>query len=69
MKAGFPPPDHPLFLLLTEPRRMAYRAIEALWCRLVDAGGALSARTYRDGEPVGSTWATNSARGTKVAGR
>ena len=52
VKAGFLPPDHPLFLLLTEPRRMAYRAIEALWCRLVDVGGALSARTYRDGEPV-----------------
>ena len=52
VKAHFLPPDHPLFLLLTEPRRMAYQALEALWCRLVDVGGALSARSYRAAEPV-----------------
>ena len=52
VKAGFMPPDHPLFLLLTEPRRMAYQAMEAIWCRLVDVGEALSARTYGSGEPV-----------------
>jgi predicted acetyltransferase len=52
VKASFLPPDHPLFLLLTEPRRMGYRAMEALWCRLVDVEGALSARSYGAGEPV-----------------
>jgi predicted acetyltransferase len=52
VKANFLPPDHPLFLLLTEPRRMEYVAGEALWCRLVDVGPALSARGYGAGEPV-----------------
>lgn len=52
VKAHFLPPDHPLFLLLTEPRRMAFQALEALWCRLVDVGAALSARSYRAAEPV-----------------
>jgi predicted acetyltransferase len=52
IRAFFLPPDHPLFLLLTEPRRMAYRAGEAVWCRLVDVGEALAARGYGAGEPV-----------------
>jgi predicted acetyltransferase len=52
VKGYFIPPDHPLFLLLTEPRRMEYIAGEALWCRLVDVGAALSARAYGAGEPV-----------------
>jgi len=52
VRASWVPPDHPLFLLLTEPRRMAYTAGEALWCRLVDVGAALSARGYGAGEPV-----------------
>jgi predicted acetyltransferase len=46
IRADFLPPDHPLFLLLTEPRRMAYTAGEALWARLIDVGAALSARSY-----------------------
>jgi predicted acetyltransferase len=40
------PPDHPLFFLLAEPRRMRYRMGDSLWVRLVDVGAALSARTY-----------------------
>ena len=52
VRGYFIPPDHPLFLLLTEPRRMAYVAGEALWCRLVDVEAALSARGYGAGEPV-----------------
>ena len=52
VKASFLPPDHPLFLLLTEPRRMEYLAGEALWCRLVDVGAALAARSYGAGDPV-----------------
>ena len=40
------PPDHPLFFLLAEPRRMRYRVGDAVWVRLVDVGAALSARTY-----------------------
>jgi len=60
IKAAFLPPDHPLFLLLTEPRRMQYAAGEAVWCRLVDVGAALEARGY--GEGAGArTLATNCA--------
>jgi predicted acetyltransferase len=43
------PPDHPLWFLLAEPRRMRYRMGDGLWVRLVDVGAALSGRTY-DGE-------------------
>ena len=47
------PPDHPLFFLLAQPRRMRYRMGDGLWVRLVDVGEALAARTYPgDGEVV-----------------
>jgi predicted acetyltransferase len=52
VRATFIPPDHPLFLLLTEPRRMEYVAGEGVWCRLVDVGAALSVRGFGPGEPV-----------------
>jgi predicted acetyltransferase len=38
------PVDHPLFLLLEEPRRMRFRIGDSLWVRLVDVGAALAAR-------------------------
>jgi predicted acetyltransferase len=41
------PVDHPLFLLLAEPRRMRFELNDGLWVRLVDVGAALSARLYR----------------------
>jgi predicted acetyltransferase len=40
------PPDHPLFFLLAEPRRLRYRMADALWVRIVDVAGALSGRAY-----------------------
>jgi predicted acetyltransferase len=46
------PPDYPLFLMLTEPRRLRMSLGDALWLRLVDLEAALSARAYGDGEPV-----------------
>ncbi len=47
------PPDHPLFFVLAQPRRMRYRLGDGLWVRLVDVGAALSGRTYpEDGELV-----------------
>jgi predicted acetyltransferase len=52
VRASWVPPDHPLFLLLTEPRRMAYQALEGIWCRLVDVGRALSLRGYGAADPV-----------------
>ena len=52
IEASLLPPDHPLFLLLASPRRAKYRMGDGLWVRLVDVGTALSARSYRDGQPV-----------------
>jgi predicted acetyltransferase len=47
------PPDHPLFFLLRQPRRMKYRMGDGLWVRLLDVGKALSERSYpEDGELV-----------------
>ena len=46
------PLDHPLFHWIREPRRMKFSLIEALWVRLVDAGAALAARSYDEGELV-----------------
>ena len=46
------PPDYPLFLMLTEPRRLRMTLGDALWLRLVDLEAALTARAYADGEPV-----------------
>jgi predicted acetyltransferase len=47
------PLDHPLFLLLAEPRRMRFRVDDGQWVRLVDVERALGARTYAgDGEVV-----------------
>ncbi|MHB8470336.1 MAG: GNAT family N-acetyltransferase [Gaiellaceae bacterium] len=50
--SSFLPLDHPLFLLLANPRRMAYRVGDALWVRLVDVGAALSGRAYAGGGSV-----------------
>ena len=40
------PVDHPLLLLVTEPRRLRPRAGDGLWLRIVDVQRALSARAY-----------------------
>jgi predicted acetyltransferase len=45
-KASLLPIDHPLFLLARSPRRLRMRVGDGLWCRLVDVGAALEARTY-----------------------
>lgn len=46
------PPDYPLFLMLTEARRLRMTLGDALWLRLVDVEAALAARSYAEGEPV-----------------
>ena len=46
ISASLLPPDHPLFFLLAEPRRMRYRRGDGLWVRLVDVGAALAGRLY-----------------------
>jgi predicted acetyltransferase len=44
------PPDHPLFLSVTEPRRLHARFGDGLWVRLLDLPQALVARSYaKDG--------------------
>ncbi len=44
------PLDHPLFLLLAEPRRMRFRVSDGVWVRLVDVGAALAARSFGAGD-------------------
>ena len=45
-EASLLPPDHPLFLLLANPRRAKYRMGDGLWVRVVDVGAALFGRAY-----------------------
>jgi len=52
IEAALLPPDHPLFFLLAEPRRMRFTVIDALWVRVVDVIGALGARRYGAAAPV-----------------
>jgi predicted acetyltransferase len=52
IRAGLMPLDHELFLLLREPRRLTFDHRDGLWVRLVDVEAALSARSYKAGEPV-----------------
>jgi predicted acetyltransferase len=51
VRAGLLPLDHPLLLLLAEPRRLGFSLRDGVWVRLVDVNAALSARSYR---PYGS---------------
>ena len=46
------PLDHPLFLLLAEPRRMQFTLNDGVWVRMIDVPGALAARTYAEADPV-----------------
>jgi predicted acetyltransferase len=46
VRAGLLPVDHPLLLLLAEPRRARFTLADGLWLRLVDVGAALSGRSY-----------------------
>ena len=47
------PLDHPLGLLVAEPRRLRFTINDGVWVRLLDVEAALSARTYTgDGEIV-----------------
>src|SRR3989454_9761686 len=46
VRAGLLPLDHPLLLLLAEPRRLRFNLRDGLWVRLVDVGATLAARSY-----------------------
>lgn len=45
-EASHLPLDHPLFLLLAEPRRMQFEVGDGTWVRLIDVEAALAARSY-----------------------
>ena len=45
-RASLLPLDHPLFLLLAEPRRMRFEVGDGIWVRLIDVEAALAARSY-----------------------
>jgi predicted acetyltransferase len=51
VKAELLPLDHPLLLLMAEPRRLGFALRDGLWVRLVDVKAAMSARSY---QPRGS---------------
>jgi predicted acetyltransferase len=46
------PLDHPLFLLLREPRRMRFELSDGPWVRLLDVEAALAARSYASDDEV-----------------
>jgi len=51
VKASLLPLDHPVLLLLAEPRRLGFSLRDGVWVRLLDVKAALSARSY---QPEGS---------------
>ena len=51
VRASLLPLDHPLLLLLAEPRRLGFSLRDGVWMRLIDIKPALSARSY---QPQGS---------------
>jgi hypothetical protein len=48
VKASLLPLDHPLLLLMKEPRRLGFSLRDGVWVRLLDVKTALSARSYQD---------------------
>jgi predicted acetyltransferase len=52
VRAGVLPIDHPLVLLMAEPRRLRLSLRDGLWVRLVDVGAALAARSYSAADSV-----------------
>jgi predicted acetyltransferase len=52
VRASLLPLDHPLLLLLEEPRQLRFSVRDGLWIRLVDVGRALAARQYGPADAV-----------------
>ena len=52
VKASLLPLDHPLLLLLAEPRRLGFSLRDGVWVRLLDIKPALSARSHQDERSV-----------------
>jgi predicted acetyltransferase len=47
VKAWLLPLDHPLLLMVAEPRRLGFSLRDGLWVRVLDVKAALSARSYQ----------------------
>ena len=47
VKASLLPLDHPLLLLMAEPRRLGFGLRDGLWVRVLDLKAALSARSFQ----------------------
>jgi predicted acetyltransferase len=52
LTADLLPLDHPLFLLLAEPRRLKFQVNDGVWVRILDVQAALSARTFAGDDAV-----------------
>ena len=52
VEASLVPPDHPLLLLLANPRRARYWLADGLWVRIVDVPSALAGRAYSESGPL-----------------
>jgi predicted acetyltransferase len=50
--ASLLPVDHPLLLLVAEPRRLRFSMRDGLWVRLIDVAAALRARAYEPARSV-----------------
>jgi Acetyltransferase (GNAT) domain len=68
VRASLLPLDHPLLLLLAEPRRLGFGLRDGVWVRLIDARAALSARSYRRKGLWSSRWPMNFSRGMPAVG-
>jgi predicted acetyltransferase len=49
LKVGHLPPDHPLFTLSAEPRRLGLKYGDGIWLRILDVPAALEARSWGAG--------------------
>jgi predicted acetyltransferase len=52
VEAWFQPVDHPLPLLVREPRRLRWLMQDGLWGRIVDVKAALEARSYAESDSL-----------------
>lgn len=52
VEAWFQPLDHPLPMLITEPRRLRWMVQDGLWGRIVDIKAALEVRSYAEADSL-----------------
>ena len=67
--ASMLPIDHPLLLLVAEPRRLRFGFRDGVWVRLVDVEAALAARSYEPSDSVVIEVHDEFARGKRTVAR